>query len=79
MKQIRKIVHKHQNKIDTIIEKLAKKIKEDPNDYNGFVADVAYGRAREDGTFTVPLWALRKKKEGYFTYYVAHEMAHVRS
>jgi len=79
MKQIRKIVHEKQKEIDKVVKRLCKKSGENPEKYKGFITKTVCGKARKDGRLTVPLWAFRKKLEGYFTYYVAHEMAHVHS
>lgn len=44
-----------------------------------YIVDNGKGRARySEQTFSVPLWALlHPKGEGFFIYYVAHELSHL--
>lgn len=87
MRKFRKIQHNLQNVINNEIEKLLENTEFNSEGINGFIADVERGRARFSTLqFTVPLWVYNKnapflfmKEEGYFTYYVAHELSHVLS
>lgn len=86
MKRILKIRHDLQNEIDKVITNLLNdcSVKFDIEGIIGYVADIRRGCAKFDGRFTVPLWAYDRRykgksyrgEEGYFTYYVAHELAH---
>ncbi len=45
-----------------------------------YVCDVRNGRTSYGKKYlTVPKWAYEDKREGYFVYYVAHELAHAFS
>ncbi len=70
MKKPRKIVYTLQEKIDVIINSLAPGLG-----MKGYITDTYKGKSYFEGFFSVPLWAYRKGVE-YFTYYVAHELAH---
>lgn len=90
MKALRKIRHDLQSQIDDVIKELldnctADYIKKvDTSIIKGYIADIRRGHAYADGhQFTVPLWAYDRRHkhtyhgaEGYFKYYVAHELAH---
>lgn len=90
MTQIRKICHNLQPEIDSCIEYLLSNcnVKYNHTGVKGYISDVRKGAAKIDGRFTVPLWAYNKKYpeqdkkhnesfSAYFTYYVAHELAHI--
>ena len=86
MKVLRKIKHELQNEINIVIDRLLSECKTeyDNEGISGFIADVRRGLAYMDGRFTVPLWAYDRRNngknyrgdEGYFVYYVAHELSH---
>ena len=85
-KNLRKICHELQPKIDSTIKELLSecKTKYSTEGVAGYIADTSRGRAHHDGQFTVPLWAYDRRykgisyhgDEGHFKYYVAHELAH---
>lgn len=85
MKKFRKIQDNLQSIINNEINILLKDKELDAKGIVGFIADVKVGRARYSTMqFTVPLWTYTKKAvigyrrhEGYFTYYVAHELSHL--
>lgn len=87
MKKFIKIKHDLQPIINNEINKLLENSEFDLGEIKGFIADVKSGRARYSTMqFTVPLWTYTKKAvigyrkhEGYFTYYVAHELSHLLS
>jgi len=79
MKTLRKIQTHLQIEIDTVIKNLLYKTKFDgkfTNGIKGYIADVRAGKALYDGRFTVPYWAFKDKRKGYFIWYVAHELSH---
>ena len=86
MTKLRKICYHLQSQINEVISILISECKTeyDIKGIVGYVADTTRGFSHFDGQFTVPLWAYDKRykgkgsfgEEGYFTYYVAHELAH---
>lgn len=77
MKKLKKVQDQFQNKIDLVIENLLKGTEFKIDDIQGHIADVNKGLAYYDSPrFTVPFWAFKDKRKGYFTYYVAHELTH---
>lgn len=83
MKKLRKIQHHLQNTLDKTIKELLKDTEFTSDGIKGYIADVRRGYAYFDGQFTIPLWVHDKTgkegyrtEDGYFTYYVAHELAH---
>jgi len=86
MKRLKKLQHHLQPNIDEVINRLVSECKNeyDISHVKGFIADVDRGVAHFDGQFTVPLWAFDRRHkgrnyrgdEGYFIYYVAHELSH---
>jgi len=78
-KKLRKIQHHLQAEINAVISELIVNSKEqyDIGEIKGYVSDLARGYSYSNGRqFTVPLWAYDYKEDGYFTYYVAHELSH---
>ena len=84
MQRINKIQPQFQRKIDIVVNELLKNFKESTGiklksekvkGIRGYVTDSVRGRAFFNGRFTVPCWTF-KKVDGYFTYYVAHELSH---
>jgi len=78
---IRKKLPYYQKDIDKAIINLLlsydKRIK--PTTIKGFVVDAIRGHAHfKEGIFSVPEWSINKGYD-HFTYYVAHEMAHIIS
>lgn len=81
MKAIKSIQPQFQKQIDNITDRLLSDFNKIESDIDfdgikGYVTDTVRGHAYNDGRFTVPVWAYKSKKEGYFNYYVAHELAH---
>lgn len=89
MRKIYKIQHSLQKEIDETISQLLEKYPEFLNtNITGYISDSECGRAfYSENKFYVPLWAFDKRfagktyhgDDGYFTYYVAHELSHIIS
>lgn len=85
-RKLKKICYHLQCEIDKAIDTLISecRVEYDIEGIAGCITDSVVGRAKFDGRFTVPLWAYDKRfkgknyrgEEGYFIYYVAHELAH---
>jgi predicted SprT family Zn-dependent metalloprotease len=72
---LREYDEKIQLEITSLLLNYDKRIK--PSTVRGYVVKAIRGRAHtEYGQFTVPEWTFIRE-EGYFTYYVAHELSHV--
>lgn len=87
MKKLQKIQAQLQKQIDNMIAAI---LMDTPyfefcREVRGYIADVARGQAHyKDNMFTVPHWAYNpghpknlSSNGGYFSYYVAHELAHL--
>jgi len=76
----RKIVTCYQPVIDSITNDLLSKAGFPRNGIKAFVVKQRKGHSiyHPDNIFSVPLWAYFRSRE-YFTYYVAHELAHIIS
>lgn len=75
--RFKKIVSHLQGDIDQTIDELLARIGEQRHGILGYVVNQTRGHAvYSENAFTVPYWAYMRGN-GYFTYYVAHELAHL--
>ena len=74
----RKVVTCYQPMIDSITDDLLSKAGYPRNGIKAFVVKQRRGQANYKNVFSVPLWAYFRSRE-YFTYYIAHELAHMIS
>lgn len=86
VKRLKKIQYHLQEELDKTIKSLLVNTEFTSEGIKGYIADVKRGFAHFNYQFTVPLWTYNKtgsekymKEEGYFIYYVAHELSHILS
>ena len=73
----KKVEHHLQDELDKVIADLIKDTDYIIDGIQGYIADVQRGRSfAQQGEFTVPYWAYKDKRKGYFIHYVAHELSH---
>lgn len=78
VKRVNKIQHELQSVLDEKIKILLKKAGLDKFNPTGYIVDQEYGKAwSKYNLITIPLYAYKSKKKGYFTYYIAHELSHI--
>jgi len=74
----KKVRKEFQEELDAVVTELSiERLGDRSKDVEGVIVDVRQGKAFPSrGEFSVPLWSLRRGR-GFFTYYVAHELAHL--
>ena len=85
MRKPNKIRYDLQSEIDKVINELLTDTGQSIGNYRAYIVNQRRGRASyRRGFFTVPLWAFDRRykdnyrgAEGYFKYYVAHELSHI--